>query len=331
LAPYKNVAGSNNYEPDLGDYPDIKGDEAVFFIINDVMEYHTETYYTNPLNFDILGMAYAFNSQDSALKNTIFLSYELLNNSINDYHNFYFGLATDVEVGYGYDDYVGCDTLLNLGYVYNGTEMDGDGGDGTYGANPPVQGMIFLNQKMSAFVDFTYTYNPQNYSYPYYAADFYNLLQAQWKNGNHITYGGNGYNPESTDSTNFMYSGDPVTKTGWTEFTPNGPGSEPLVPSDRCVLMSSGPFTFPAGERLRFDIALPFARDYETTNYLTSITLLKQRALKIQEFYENDFVGIKEHNNIASGKLLVYPNPTTGQLIINNEQLTINNVEIFDI
>jgi len=27
----------------------------------------------------------------------------------------------------------------------------------------------------------------------------------------------------------------------------------------------------------------------------------------------------------------IYPNPTTGQLIINNEQLTIKNVEIYDV
>jgi len=32
-----------------------------------------------------------------------------------------------------------------------------------------------------------------------------------------------------------------------------------------------------------------------------------------------------------SGEISVYPNPTTGQLTINNEQLTIKNVEIFDV
>jgi len=31
------------------------------------------------------------------------------------------------------------------------------------------------------------------------------------------------------------------------------------------------------------------------------------------------------------GNILLYPNPTTGQLTINSEQLTINNVEIFDV
>ena len=40
-------------------------------------------------------------------------------------------------------------------------------------------------------------------------------------------------------------------------------------------------------------------------------------------------VGIVETHNCAS--LRVYPNPTTGELTINNEQLTINDVEVFDI
>ena len=45
-------------------------------------------------------------------------------------------------------------------------------------------------------------------------------------------------------------------------------------------------------------------------------------------FEEN--VGVEEETrSIAS--LRVYPNPTTGELIINNEQLTMNNVEIFDV
>ena len=64
--------------------------------------------------------------------------------------------------------------------------------------------------------------------------------------------------------------------------------------------------------------------------------MLKQRVKKIQEFYEENILGIKEHNNIVTGKLLVYPNPTTGQLRITNYELGIGTlsaveVEIFDI
>jgi len=40
-------------------------------------------------------------------------------------------------------------------------------------------------------------------------------------------------------------------------------------------------------------------------------------------------VGIKEVGSLES--IVLYPNPTTGELIINNEQLIINNVELFDV
>ena len=42
-----------------------------------------------------------------------------------------------------------------------------------------------------------------------------------------------------------------------------------------------------------------------------------------------DGVGIVETNSICP--IQIYPNPTTGKLTINNEQLTIKNVEIFDV
>jgi hypothetical protein len=42
---------------------------------------------------------------------------------------------------------------------------------------------------------------------------------------------------------------------------------------------------------------------------------------------EEDNVGI---NTQAFEVFKIYPNPTTGELTINNEQLIINNIEIFD-
>jgi hypothetical protein len=328
LAPYKNVAGSNSYEPALGDYPDIRGDQTVFFIINDAMDVHTETGGAR-FNFDVLGTAYAYNSSDLILQNTIFLSYELLNNSSQEYNNFYFGFWTDFDLGYAYDDYVGCDTALNLGFVYNGTDIDGNGEPHAYGENPPAQGAMLLNQKMSAFV---YHNNDNSITGdPRYAVEYYNLLQAKWKDGTHITYGGDGYNPGSTDDyTNFMFSGDPINKTGWTELTPNGPGSEPHIPSDKHGLMSSGPYTFKAGERLRLDIAYPYARDNGGKSALSSLALLKNFSTEIQEYYDEEIVGIHEHNDIATGKILVYPNPSNGQFTLSSEK-AIEHIAVYDL
>lgn len=47
--------------------------------------------------------------------------------------------------------------------------------------------------------------------------------------------------------------------------------------------------------------------------------------------FDSESVGIKDNNISNTHHLSVYPNPTTGKLIINNEGLTIENIEIYDV
>ena len=185
---------------------------------------------------------------------------------------------------------------------------------------------MFLNQKMSAFGTFNDSIEPMGK--PVGAQQFYNRLQAKWNNGVHYTYGGTGDNPGSTDYTNYIYSGDPVTGTGWTEITPNGTGSTPNVPDDRRGLMSTGPITFSADETITIDMALPFARDYQGDN-IASVALLKKYARDIQKFYDENLVVIKE-NTTPNNKLLVYPNPSNGHFTISSN-LLIESIELYDI
>ncbi len=42
------------------------------------------------------------------------------------------------------DDYIGCDTVLNLGFCYNGDNDDGTGAPPTYGASPPAVGLDYF-------------------------------------------------------------------------------------------------------------------------------------------------------------------------------------------
>jgi hypothetical protein len=323
LAPYKNVAGNASYEPALGDYPLILGDQAVYFIINDMGGAHTETQ-GNPLGVEVLGMAYAYDSPDLALQNCIFLSYEVRNKSEQDYYDFCFGFWTDFDIGYAWDDYIGCDSLLNLSYGYNGTEVDGSGQVEAYGENPPAQGTMFLNQKMNAFVYYNNSADPvTGEPRPDRPSDYYNYLTARWLNGTPITYGGTGYDPASTNYTNYMYSGDPVAGTGWTESTAGN------QPGDRRGVMGAGPFTFSVGKTITVDIALPWARDYDNKGNLPPITLLKQSAKEIQKFYEENIVDIKE-NTEYNNKPLIYPNPSDGQFTIISETV-IKSIELYDI
>jgi hypothetical protein len=325
LAPFKSAMGNTVYNPWQGDYPDIRGDQAVLFIINDAENAHTESKCPSALGVEIVGMAYAFNSANEMLNNTIFLSYNLHNKSTTNYEDFYFGYFADLDIGNGWDDYIGCDTSLNLMYGYNGNEID-QGEPWAYGANPPAQGVMFLNQKMSAFVYHNNSNNvigdPQNYP------EHYNLLRAIWRDGAPMTLGGTGYNTDGGERTHFMFSGAMYNGAPWCEETPNGLGSEPNLPGDKRGTMSAGPFTFPAGGSLSIDIALPFARDNGGKNPLASVALLKEFAAEIQEYFDEHIVGVKDYKD-NKGKLRVYPNPSNGQFTFSSEQV-IESIELYD-
>ena len=144
LAPFFDKNGDGIYNPHDGDYPLIRGDQALFFIFNDDRDIHTETE-GKKMRAEIHGMAYAFDCpEDSALNNTIFLYYKIYNRSARTYYNTYLGVFTDLDIGYAADDYIECDVERGSYIGYNGLPVDGNGQAGTYGENPPAQSVTIL-------------------------------------------------------------------------------------------------------------------------------------------------------------------------------------------
>ncbi len=144
LAPFSDRNADGLYEPWDGDYPEIRGDQALFFIYNDDHGYHSEST-GEKLKVEIHGMAYAFDRpNDTAFKNTVFLHLKFINRSQNTYTGTWIGVFTDIDLGYSNDDYVGCDPERGMYYGYNGTPVDGTGQSYAYGANPPVQAVVIL-------------------------------------------------------------------------------------------------------------------------------------------------------------------------------------------
>lgn len=144
LAPFSDRNGDGIYDPMDGDYPEIRGDQALFFIFNDDRGPHLESMGAK-LRVEIHGMAYAFDMpEDSALKNTVFLNYKLYNRSQNTYNSTLLGVFSDIDLGYAMDDFIGCDVERNMYFGYNGTPVDGTGQSCAYGANPPVQSVTIM-------------------------------------------------------------------------------------------------------------------------------------------------------------------------------------------
>jgi hypothetical protein len=144
LAPFSDRNGNGKYEPLDGDYPEIRGDQALFFIYNDDHGYHAEsTGYK--LKVEVHATAYAFDRPgDTAFKNTTFLHCKFFNRSNYTYSDTWMATFTDIDLGYANDDYIGCDPERGMFYAYNGMPVDGTGQSYAYGANPPAQAVVIL-------------------------------------------------------------------------------------------------------------------------------------------------------------------------------------------
>jgi hypothetical protein len=243
-------------------------------------------------------------------------------------------LFTDIDLGYAYDDKVGCDTALSMYFGYNGMTIDGSGASGHYGANPPAIGAVFLSNTMSTFMYFNN--NATIIGDPLIATDYYNYMRAMWKDGNHLKIGGNGHSSGGATGPDyhFMFPGllgswCPANLNPWTDPTPN----------DKRGVGSVGPYNLLKDSSFCFDVAYVHARDYNNSLGYASINLLKQRVGDLHTYYNtnlahncNDFnTKIDEPINKNNFGINIFPNPTTNNLNIeqaSNEEIQIEIVDL---
>jgi len=265
MAPYVNVSGGRYYNPLKGDYPDMKGDEMIWWVMNDKGGPHGESK-GDALGVEVQCEAYAFNSADSAINNTIFLDYKIINRSPSDIDTAFVSLFTDFDIGYPFDDYIGSAPKLSAFFGYNGEPVDP-----YYGPNPPVESVIFLKDSMSRFLYYNNTASLINgdpgYPNPN-PQDYYNYMKGVWKNGACMKYGSKD-GVSGTQCTDFMFDGAPSdTLSGWTEHNVGN------APADVRGVGSIGPFTFKAGQTYDLPVAYVFSR--QTGGNTTLSTRMKK-------------------------------------------------------
>ena len=160
--PSEGGSGDGNYDPSQGDHPwyddilgrdDIEcgvdrrislfGDKTHWWVFNDKGNIHTETG-ADPIGMEIRAQAFTFATNDEVNRMT-FYNYEMINRSTQTLTETYFTNYVDADIGFAFDDYVGCDVGRGLGYCYNATNFD-PGGSGApgYGDNPPAVGVDFF-------------------------------------------------------------------------------------------------------------------------------------------------------------------------------------------
>jgi len=207
----------------------------------------------------------------------------------------FLGVWVDPAIGRADNDLVGCDTTLNLGFVYNETTFDEQYVSYDRQERTPAMGYDIIKGLAVPAAGFEISPGQWQWAgekslpmtrFGYYcmgddpALNSYEGTLAWWRLFN-------GQNPETGEpwkvpdaygggTTMFMASGDPITTAGWTD----------AEPGDKRMLLVCGPFSMALGDTAEMTIAVVGGRG---DDQLMSIYTMKYNDRSVQNFFENSF------------------------------------------
>ncbi|MEX0811544.1 MAG: T9SS type A sorting domain-containing protein [Chitinophagales bacterium] len=314
LAPFVDVDSNGVYNPVKGDFPDIRGDQHIFWVFNDKGDTSHPFFDHNPLGIEIHANAYAYSSNNTAIDNATYYSFKFLAKDTIELREMNIGIFVDIDLGCFNNDFVGCDTSRDMGIGYNGTATDPDCASKGYGANPPITGIKILKgpkdnngDRMGMSVFKYYNGDFSVMGTPSSKEDLYNYIRGFWKDNTTQTIGGNGYG--GNVPTNFMFSGNPANPNEWSECSENN------TPADRRFIMSVGPMDFMPGEVKTMDIAVVWTRpdSFHCGDFNSTIGAA---ADQVQAFCDSVIDVPKEvpvvssiNENMKGDPFSVFPNP----------------------
>jgi hypothetical protein len=256
-APFIDVNHDGIYQPLQGEYPDIKGDEMIWWVFNDAGNAKLQSQ-TAAMGIEVQTSAFAYSSQDF-LNDATFCNYRVINRGQLTIDSTYIAVWDDCDLGYAFDDFIGCDTTRGLGIQYNGTTDDGATGGhpvNSYGTDVPQVGLDFFQgpkktvngvTKVLPMTNFTYYNNDfSSIGNPRNGTQIYNYMTGSILDGTRFSDDFKGPGIQSVGYGNgpishFIFWGDPGDNSQWSECSCNN------NPGDRRFVFSSGPFVLLPG------------------------------------------------------------------------------------
>lgn len=316
LAPFIDIDQNGLYEPSNGDYPCIRGDQAVYVIMNDKGGIHTSSG-GDAIGIEMHYLFYEYLTVDD-INNTTFVYGKVINRGTQTLNDFKVSAYLDGDVGFYGDDYFGSDSSRNLMYFYNADNYDDpSNGVAGYQLSPPSAGILSLThdfESIGLVEDQVST-----------APAYWNAMNAKSANGMFWTH------PNSSNPVNFMYPSDPsnVSQANSEVAHANPPGERKGV-----ATIDFGTLT--PNTAVEFDMAVVYSRG--GLNNIENAVGIKSVADNVQAFFDSTTQNDCIQTNTAPVSELtpidfaIYPNPSNGELTLSlGSQFSNADVEIFDI
>ncbi|MFZ4619570.1 MAG: CHRD domain-containing protein [Bacteroidota bacterium] len=297
-------------------------DQVIWYVSNDIAN-GDSPWKTKPMGLEQQVTLWGYNV-GGLNGNTLYKKYKLIYKGTSQtpvgsqLQNVYITHWSDPDLGDPGDDYVGCDTVLSLGYVYNAYATDKE--YSKFNVVPPALGYDFLQgplvsspgdtavfdlKKRAGFKNlpmtaFTYFAAGGFYSDPPFnlngSTQWYQLMRGLPPTPQGPPDPSPVIDPVLKAPSKFWLSGDPISKEGWIDGVLEGPG-------DRRMLQSSGPFTMVLGDTQEIVVGVIGAVGKD---YLNSVTALKESDRYVQFTYNGLFQSLPPTVTAS----VTYPNAT---------------------
>ena len=306
---YLEWPGSEGAPIDAEGNPLLLGDQVAWWVANDANPQNHPLYHTEPLYVEAQTYVFVFDKpgifQDMMVVDITYINHGEAIDSC------YAAVWSDPDLGNAYDDFVGYDATLEMGYAWN------DGVDQTWGKATPAVGCVLLRTPtqdgeevgLRAFSKYINA-GGDEWGDPETATSAYNFLQGLNAIGDPFI------DPTTIEVTTFIHPGDPVTGTGWIDPMSHASG-------DRRFLMSAGPFDFAPGDTQRISFAYLIAQGLDNLN---SITKLRTKALNLStlmrdeiaaDIHAPDLTQLTHEITLESAWITLDPTITEADLIWN--------------
>lgn len=318
-APWTDVNGDGVYDPDVDEAGIANADQVVYIRVDDSDPGATTNLYGSPpIGIELQVTAWGYNQPTARLGQIIFKKYKIINKRNENLNDMYVAQWCDPDVGNYSDDVVGSDSVLSLGFAYNGSENDDE--FASFGLAPAAMGYDFFqgpmlpgqagedlnNNGVDDAEDFAVfdlqRVGPGFINLPMTSFGYFSAGNQEWDDPDLGIYDGtlqwynllrgfitntNVDNPTpfthraTGKPTKFPLNGDPVTGTGDID----GTGAN-FAPADRRMSLSTGPFTMAPGETQEVVVAIIGGLGNSRTQSVADVKLTDEIA---QQLYDNLF------------------------------------------
>jgi hypothetical protein len=265
LAPFIDYDKDGIYNPAKGDYPEIIGDQASYFIVNDNYSEHKASG-GQPLKIEVYGMAYSL----ANLPNTVFVKYFIINRTPANYKDVKVSFHSGFQLGNDKDNYCGTIVNKNMVFAYNGDANDDD----HFGTNKPLACLMVMNKELASTLYITNDTNT-NSGMPLIPSHHRTMMEGNWKSGKALTFGNQGM--DNSGNSKFVFPGltDPAfTGQNW---------EETALPGERSLLTNLSYPSLNSKGYIELDIAIS---GFEKSNE-NPYEFLEQKADDIKSKWAN--------------------------------------------